>query len=280
MRKTPLIANMLIVVIMSSLVYANYQYYVLPSRFLESVGAAYQTRQGNVSRVSQLYTFHIELGTGSPGNSYIYMPVYEPMGEALAARLFESFGITGTPQSIIETGDAFFAADNRAMLTINKFERTLHYTPFFEPRPPDLQPIDTDTANDIALEFVEARSLFVPHDNIETVFDGVTFELSFVNRLGGLKNYSFNTALTLDLYGRVLEFTYSDITFERLSSHEIISALEAGRYLPHDIESRVDIKSVELVNTFENSIVQPAYLFQGFFEDGSTFRVFVLAARF
>jgi len=271
---------MFIAVIMSSLVYANYQYYVLPSRFLESVGAAQQTRQGNAARISQIYAFDVELGTNSPGSAYVYLPRYEPFDEAVAARFFQSFGIDGTPQGIIETGDVFFAADSRAMLTINKFERTLHYTPFFEPRRGGGQPIDYERAREIALEFAEARSLFVPFYEIEAEFDGVTFDLTFVNRLGGLKNYSFNTSMRLDRYGRVMEFIYSDMSFERISSHGVISPRDAGRYLPYDIGGRVEITSVELVNTFENSIVQPAYLFRGVFEDGSPFRSFVLAAGF
>ena len=279
MRKAN-IANILIALILSSLVYANYQYYVIPSRFLQSVGAAHQTRQSNAARISQLYTFHIELGTNSPGSANTYIPRYEPVDETLAARLFESFGIRIASQNIIETGDIFFAADNRAMLTICKFERILRYTPFFEPSPTDQCPIDPPRAVELALAFVTSRSLYAPHHEIETHFCGLVFELTFVNRLGGLKNYSFNTVLNLDRYGRVLNFTYSDITFERLSTHDVISPREASRFLPYDIKGHVHITSVELVYTFENSIVQPAYLFQGAFDDGTPFRSFVPASRF
>ena len=279
MRKA-YIANILITVIMSSLVYANYQYYVIPSQFLLSVGAAHQVREGDETLISRLYTFNIELSSNSPGSANTYLPRYEPVNEAAAARFFESFGIQGTPQGIIETGNMFFGADNRAMLTVYKFERTLRYSPFFEPSPTDRQPITPDRAAELAREFLTARSIYVPHREIETHFDGAGFKLTFINRLGGLKNYSFNTVLSLDLYGRVLELTYSDMTFERLSSHAIISPKEASRFLPTEHEDHVQITSAELVKTFENSIVQPAYLFQGTHSDGTPFREFVLAAQF
>ncbi|MCL2852535.1 MAG: hypothetical protein FWE20_05825 [Defluviitaleaceae bacterium] len=280
MRKAH-IANILIAVIMSSMIYANYQYYVIPSQFLQSVGAAYQVRDGDAELISRLYTFHIELSAVSPGDASTYLPRYEPVDESTAARFFESFGIRGAPQGIIETGDIFFGADNRAMLTIYKFERTLSYATFFEPSPANQDPIDPERAAELAREFVAARALYTPHHEIETKFDGASFDLTFVNRLGGLKNYSFNTILSLDRYGRVLEFTYSDMTFERLSTHSLISPKEASLFLPADPDdSHVHITSVELVKTFENSIVQPAYLFQGVREDGSTFRSFVLAAQF
>ena len=156
----------------------------------------------------------------------------------------------------------------------------MRYTPFIETRVGQSSAIDIERAIELAREFVAERDLYVLYHDIETHFCGAIFELSFVNRLGGLKNYSWETVLRLDRYGRVLDFTFSDMTFERLSTHSIVSMKEASTFLPTDIERHAHITSAELVYTFENSIVQPAYLFHGKFENGATFRSFVPAAQF
>jgi len=237
-------------------------------------------REGDAARIAEAYTFHIELSEHSPGSAYIYLPRYEPIDEGTAHRLFSAFGIAHEPESIIETGDIYFASNSGALLTIYKFERTINYTRFFDPNTAGLTPIDTARAVELAHEFTEARGLYVPHYELETHLDGTNFSITFVNRLGGLKNYGFNTHIKIDRFGRVLEFTHSDITFDRLSSHKIMPMNEANNLLPTDIEGKAHITSAELVYTFENSIIQPAYLFSGTFDDGRVFRNFVLAARF
>jgi len=273
-------ANMFIAIVMFSLIYANYQYYVVPSRFLQSVGAAQQTREGDAVRIAELYTFHIELNEHSPGSAYIYLPRYETVDEAMAFRLFSAFGITDNPQSIIETSDMYFASNSDALMTIYKFERTVSYMRFFDPNTTDLTPIDTARAVETAHEFTQARGLFVPHDELETHSDGTGFDITFVSRLSGLKNYGFSSSLRIDRFGRILGFTYSDITFDRLSSHKVMPMKDASHLLPADIDGHIHITSAELVYTFENSIIQPAYLFRGTCQHGREFRSYVLAARF
>ncbi|MCL2617289.1 MAG: hypothetical protein FWD96_06560, partial [Defluviitaleaceae bacterium] len=221
------IANAFIAVVMFSLVYANYQYYVIPSRFLQSVGAASQLRQG--ADISHLYTFHIDIAAESPGSANTYLPRYEPMDESTAERLFAAFGITG---NIIETDEVFFASDDYAMITVYKFDRTLRYMPYFQFGSPCRSIIDHTKAEELAREFISQRAIYTPHHKIEADFDGTNFQLTFVNRLGGLKNYSFNTHIHMDSYGRVLEFVYSDMTFERLSTHSIIPMQQAATLLP------------------------------------------------
>jgi len=273
-------ANLFIAIVMFSLIYANYQYYVVPSQFLQSVGAAQQTRKGDAARIAELYTFHIELGENSPGSAYIYLPRYEAIDEATAFRLFSSFGVTDNPQNVIETADMYFASNSNALMTIYKFERTVSYMRFFEPNTDGLNPIDTARAAEIAHEFAQERGLNIPHDELEIRSDGTSFEIVFINRLSNLKNYGFGTTLRIDRFGRILEFTYSDIAFDKLSSHKLISMQEASTLLPTDIDGHMHITSAELVYSFENSIIQPAYLFRGTCQHGREFRSFVLAAQF
>lgn len=273
-------ANLFIAIVMLSLIYANYQYYVVPSQFLQSVGAAQQMREGDAARIAQLYTFHIELSEHSAGSAYIYLPRYDAIDESTAHRLFAAFGITDNPQSIIETGDMYFASNADALMSIYKFERTLNYIRFFNPSTDGLKLINAEQAAESAREFTQERGIYVPHGELEIQSDGTGFNITFVSRLDELKNYGFATTLRLDRFGRILEFTHSDIVFDRLSSHKIMSMQEASTLLPTDIDRHIHITSAELVYTFENSIIQPAYLFSGFCPQEREFRSFVLAARF
>jgi hypothetical protein len=273
-------ANLLIAIVMTSLVYIDYQYYVIPIRFLQSVGAASMAREGDPLLVAQAYTFYMELSQKSPGSANTYLPRFEPIDLAESTRLYVAFGLEVGPQGVIETSDTFFVSDDNAVMTVSKYERTLRYVPYFEPAAPGATPINMERAIELAREFVSGRRLYTPFYEIEVEFDGVVYDLTYVNRLAGLKNHSFATRLTLDRFGRVLEFTFSDMSFERLSNHGVLSMLEASAYLPTDFEGHAYITSAELVYTYLCSIVQPAYLFSGHLGCGTKFERFVPAAEF
>lgn len=274
-------SNLVIALILGLCIYLNYHYYVVPRLFLQSISAsAGQTRISNAAAVAEAYTFHIDLSQTRPGTLNTYLPRFEPTEEAAALRTLAAFGFP--QEDTTQTETATIGYNYTGILWVYRYERGLRYLPVIRPMAADTAntPTISQQAKRIAKAFINEKSLYTPHYEIEVSHNNPGFTISFINRLGGLKNYSFVTSMALDAYGQILEFNHTAMTFERLSTHPTISMEQASTMLPTDAQAHIHITEAELVYTLANSIVQPAFLFTGHLDTGEPFRYFVLAAEF
>jgi hypothetical protein len=97
----------------------------------------------------------------------------------------------------------------------------------------------------------------------------------FFTEVDGLKDYAFPTAVA---FGEDrIEVRRYGYRYDRLGSVKIKEPLAAVYDLPFS-ESLIKLNTCELVYFFEDSIIQPAWLFKGTYSDGAEFSAFVRAA--
>ena len=283
--------NLALALIMCLCIYLNYQYYVVPSMFLNSlVASASSTRnQGDPEGVARLYSFEVSLPKASPGELHTYTMRFMPIEEASAMRLFRDFGFA---EHEVLQGDALLVGYNdSASMTIYRYTRGLRYISAPTARSVAARSqrrlISPEESEEIAMAFVARHGLYAPYHEVEAQPIPGGFAINFINRIGGLKIYQsdyddtpISTSLHLDAHGSPTQFVHAGASFERLSTHPAMSAHHASALLPTDHGHKVTITSVELLYTLANSILQPAYLFKGTHQDGTEFRHLVPASQF
>jgi len=133
----------------------------------------------------------------------------------------------------------------------------------------------------IAADFIENHSLILIYEESQVRYDGYTYRVMFINRIGNLKNYAFSNKVTMDNYGRILTMDYYTTLYDKVGECRIKAMEEAFYELPalKDDET-VLLLSCQLVYIYDDSIIQPAYYFQGSANDEKTFEGFVKAAVF
>ena len=91
-------------------------------------------------------------------------------------------------------------------------------------------------------------------------------------------DYSFVPTLLLNNEGHVTQAEYFFAEYIKLGDCRIKSIYDAFTELPWESEGFVLLTEGRLVYSYENSVVQPAYFFEGEDERGNTVEYFVKAA--
>ncbi|MDR3239632.1 MAG: hypothetical protein LBT44_06045 [Clostridiales bacterium] len=138
-----------------------------------------------------------------------------------------------------------------------------------------------EEAIDCALSFIGNRLLVLFYEEAQVCFDGDLYRVLFINRISNLKNYAFANEILLDQYGNILSLDYYTIQYEKVGGCHIKSMSGAYEELPPLPENEtVLLKSCQLVYIYQDSIVQPAYYFQGSATNDKTYECFIEAAVF
>ncbi len=81
----------------------------------------------------------------------------------------------------------------------------------------------------------------------------------------------------LDLTGRILSVDYYYLKYSIFDNCEILPLEQAVCELPV-FSDQITITKAELVYIYDNSIMQPAYDFSGYFSNGDEFQYYVKAS--
>jgi hypothetical protein len=109
------------------------------------------------------------------------------------------------------------------------------------------------------------------------------YEVIFTNRLGKFADRAFPCRAYLDLRGNLLKMEQSEAEYVNLYETKISTPAEAYEKLPLPptaSEEIVTLESCEIVYIYEDSLAQPAYLFKGKTNEGTTFEASVKASKF
>ncbi len=202
-----------------------------------------------------------------------YLPRFRENTRDVAEYYCNSFDISGN----FEEDEEFFSiSDNQSRLIVYKF---LDYIRYESKLPPatGYTSITSEEAVKKALAFIEARCLSLKFDHSNTEFNDNTIKVIFVDKLGNYEKNDFNTCVTMDCNGRILSMDYYCLKYNIYNNCEIKSMIQAAEELPETNEE-VTVNSVTLNYVYENSILQPAYIFKGVTEDGSEYSEYVKAA--
>jgi len=131
----------------------------------------------------------------------------------------------------------------------------------------------------IAASFMDAHDLANDYNEARVHRDGEYIIVTFHDHIGNLPNFAFNNTVTMDQFGHVLALDYFFIEFERLGAGRVKTQHEALQHLPSRAgRPAVHLTDGQLVQIYANSIVQPAYFFEGETACGETFAWFVKAS--
>ncbi len=240
--------------------------------------------------LAEIYQVQFPLEPAPMGTTNTYVPVYKPLGLDGALTFFSMFGLDVSEQALAvhlqETDTYYRYLSPDAQVDVYKLGGIIRYNARFLPKKAGQKATVTTDGEALlaATTFIDSKFLFLSYEETEVrknPDDGL-YTIRFLNRIGNIKNYAFATEVTVDAYGRIATMDYYDIRVQRLDSQHIKSMHQAFAQLPLDFPegTRISLNRCELVYVYENSIVQPAYLFEGQYPVGNTFQCFIPAAVF
>ncbi|MCL2461396.1 MAG: hypothetical protein FWF44_01920 [Defluviitaleaceae bacterium] len=242
---------------------------------------------GPTELTNGVYRLSIATEKQPRGEIMSYVPRFSPVDRRTADSYAAMFGVSG---AFSETGDAYEYTGPAGSLEVEKWLSAARYE-----GNPDAFTRDTPLASDedavsAAVAFAKSKRLRLSYEETKVKFDGSVYEISFIDRIGNLKNYAFPTDITLDSHGNVLSMDYFFIQYDKLKPCATISMADAFLCLPPvpDLTGAggtaplpsVLIDRAQLVYYYENSIVQPAYLFEGQAAGGKAYECFIKAAKY
>lgn len=138
---------------------------------------------------------------------------------------------------------------------------------------------DDNAAVNAAIEYLSLRNIYPGYEEVKVLHDASGYHITFVDRLGNLKNYAFPQKVELDECGNVTKVNYYFIGYKKVGTSKIKSMEDAYLDLPEfDDGTVVDLQKGQLVYFYENSVVQTGYLFEGEIGQGKVFECYVKAS--
>jgi len=216
------------------------------------------------------------------GELMCYVPRYKLVDRQTADMYANLIGVN---ESFSENSDSYVYESRAGRLEVDKWINMLRFEGgVFAGN--QLLESDADAVS-AAVSFARSKYLRLSFEETKVKFDGDTYLVSFIDRIGNLKNYAFPTRIRLDNCGNVVSMDYFFIHYDRLKACSTISMNQALRCLPPlpdlgcaGAAPQVLIDRAQLVYYYEDSIVQPAYLFEGRAVGGKLYECFVKASKY
>ena len=232
-------------------------------------------------RVAQIYDLSFIISKTPVGSMNHYMPLYSVKSIDDVNYYTTAFGFFDLEGNLSESEDYYLYQNEGEKLYIYKFGNLITYENDSYERNESINEISDEEAISLSRAFIEDKLLKLNFVETNVVRSENSIIVYFVNQLANIQNYSFMTEVTLTKDGTVIRMNYYDIELERLISTKIISMTDAYYDLPvENVPDAVDLKSCKLVYFFDDSIVQPSYLFEGENSDGELFKCFVKASLY
>jgi hypothetical protein len=238
-----------------------------------------------MAAVTAVYSQSFQFARSRPETAVTYVPVFVINEAETADGYADKFNVPR--ETVTETDVSFVYSNHNESLTVYKY---ISYAVYLNENPlkangvavAPQKHITGGQALRIGEEFMRSRGFAMQYSEAVVNEYGGTFVVSYVGKLSGLLNYAFPTVLEIDETGFVTSVEYYFFDYERLAVCSLKTMRQAFYALPTDFPegTRIDLRRSVMVYFYENSILQPAFLFEGEFENGGTFRAFINAARF
>jgi len=227
------------------------------------------------------YHFDISLHRNDLRQAAAYLPVYSITEQEDMSKFLASFGMDQV--ALYDGGDYYRAkTDDGRQLRIYKFlDKLVYLSENGERGEAEVAAeVAGEEAKEIAKDFVKQHLFMAGSFEASVRTYGVGHIVSFVETLGKIPNRAFPTTVVVDAFGNIVSAEHYYFDYEELMRTDLKTPAQAIAYLPRNHSGRVRIMSFELVYIFENSILQPAYIFKGQYPDGSDFAAIVNALKF
>lgn len=119
---------------------------------------------------------------------------------------------------------------------------------------------DTQTLINKAIQILEQYNLNIIFDDVFCNKTNNIYEVIFISKIGGIKNYAFTNKVIFDFDASLLTIEVYLNSFEKLGSLKIISINDALKNIKSfDTPKIIELTNYELVYTYNKSILEPAY---------------------
>lgn len=219
--------------------------------------------------IDEIYEVSFKYPSRMPDYVSLYIPEYDYIDAGQSEIYPVFFGMEGSAFS--EDDWRYIYTDDFAELCVYKYVNrvTLKY---FNIKSGTLK-VEKTYKNDAeiiaaASGFIEERLLPMTYDGVYVERNGSVASITFLDSISGLQNYAHPVTVTVDAHGNIIGLDYFRLTYEKIATVRIMTMKEAYYSLPVSEEMaaggvRTDLKKCSLVYFFEDSILQPAYRFEG-----------------
>jgi hypothetical protein len=205
----------------------------------------------------------------------VYLPIYSITEYDDIWPFIESFGMEGA--EISQTDEYFLIQDGPRTLRIYEFLDLLEFEQ--HPTNPLNETIDDDKAKAIAKDFVKQNLLIRGPYEIELKRADNKILINIIQTLGKIANRAFPSEIVMDYFGNILFARHFYFEYEELGRGDLMTASAAMAALPRNHSGKARITAFELAYVFSESILQPAYVFHGYYPCGQPFSHFVTAIK-
>lgn len=267
-----IIATLLIV--FGFMLYYNIRF--MPMKITESAQNAISDTQ-KLKLLDKIYDANFIFDRTSVNTAKVYLPRYSVTEEQTAvfyARLFDFNGICG------DYDDYFLYTNGSEELYIDKYSGYIRY------ENNSVEASSEDVGEEAIIvkskQFINNKILSMDYEKLAVNSGGGKYTVKLISDLSGYNNYAFPVVLTFNAKGDLASMDFYYFEYDTIDTVNLKTMKQAFGELPIDFEEgvKVDLKSCKIVYIYEESIVQPAYLFEGEITEGKTFQCFVKAAKY
>ncbi|MDR1532623.1 MAG: hypothetical protein LBS62_10680 [Clostridiales bacterium] len=297
-----------IIFVTITLVYAALLGLLLWHRPNGAPGPRYAAVESGNEAVKRVYRLNFQLSRAPAGTAGLFLPRYIDISAETAANYAGGFYRRGRWQSSrkptgvlpsapakiqdisggpIDAGEYYLYGDEQGTLRVYKYLSLIQYAASPRPAPdgrgaflPEDPALTDKEAIKLASEHIENKFLLLNYSEAVVDFESEEYKITFIHRLGNIRDYAFPVVVTLDADGGLKAFDYYYVTYQRFDECRIKSMEQAFNELPVDFASdtEINLTKCNLVYVFKDSFLQPAYLFEGELDGGRFYKCFVDAA--
>lgn len=249
--------------------------YMANQAFIYNSVNGIQRSKTSFKRTDEAYKLSFIPSRSPSGAMNVYVPEYKITELEYAQYYASLFGMSDC--QIVEDDDMYLLSSEGEELKIFLNIGLLEYTSAKRVKTEVL--LDDDSAVNAAIEYLSLRSIYLGSEEVKVLHDANGYSITFVDRLGNLKNYAFPQRVELDECGNIKKIIYYFIDYKKIGTSKIKSMEDAYLELPEFADGTVvDLQKGQLVYFYENSVVQAGYLFEGEIEQGKVFECYVKAS--
>lgn len=238
------------------------------------------TEEDVETKLRRIYDINFVFDKITTRTANIYLPKYMPPDEASTAYYLKQFGFDEDESFQEEDDDYKIYTDNYNTLYADKYCARLTYESMTSGQIGDSFAPDDEVMNK-ALEIIEEKLPETAYDFISMKHGQDGFIIRFVKKLDYYYDYAFPCYMLFNKNGELQSIEYYYFNYEKIANVDVKTMKDAYLELPLDYPdgTRIDIMSCSLVYIYDDSVIQPAYMFEGQIAgDPEDFEWFVKAA--
>ena len=217
------------------------------------------TNDNYAHRYQNYYQSDIALNSNSLRQAAVYLPIYSITEEVDLQQFLENFNLEDA--QIYNNEDYFKAELDGKILRVYKFLDLIEYEANGNNQHAH-EIISKENATEIAKNFASNHFFMQQPFETKTTKNGDFFTITFTENLGKIPNKDFQSFVLIDFYGNITSAKHFYFEYEEIGRKDMLTPRQAAASLPQHNQPKKSITNYEIAYIFQNSVLQPAYIFQ------------------